>query len=110
MLPNFLAQLKSTTKVLRPTATVVRSRGGNITVERADLLSETQHTDCVASAKSAQRLAQQVKISATSTGYLWRYLNEKHHTRHSTNDQCLQVELRLWEVPTRETHVKMKPD
>ena len=80
---NILDQLTSTTKVLRPTATVVRSRGGNITVERADLLSETQHTDCVANAKSAQRLAQQVKISATSTGYLWCYLNEKHHTRWS---------------------------
>ena len=80
---NFLAELKSTTKVLRPTATVVRSRGGNITVERADLLSNLQHTDCMASAKSAQLLFQQLctfKISATSTGYLWHYLNEKHHT------------------------------
>ena len=77
---NFLAELKSTTKVLRPTATVVRSRGGNITVERADLLSNLQHTDCMASAKSAQLLAHAVQISATSTGYLWHYLNEKHHT------------------------------
>jgi len=42
---NFLTQLTVEPRHLRPTATVVRTRDGKISVERADLLSKTEQQD-----------------------------------------------------------------
>ena len=76
---HLLSEIKSTNaKHLRPTPTVVRTRDGKITVERADLLTKEGHENAVSVAKEAQENAENllVAMKETNTGYLYRYMDD----------------------------------
>ena len=75
---NFLTQLTVEPRHLRPTATVVRTRDGKISVERADLLSKTEQQNALDVASTAKLAASNVKAQPTVKGELWCYVSSNN--------------------------------